>query len=359
MASIDASLLEVLAAATGSATGPTAACAAIVSNGAVAYSGAAGSVAGSAASAATTVMLTASISKTFLAALALQCAERSELDLDGDIDVHLAPLGISVRNPRFPTCPLTPRQLLQHRSSLRDDESALEHGSPYRWAASSAADASVTVSLAEYVRRRLGRDAADAAEWSAQCPGESSYHYSNCGYALLGLVVERAAGVPLPTLAHDRLFGPLGMHATSYHLGDLQRADPALQFAEPAGQPEGGHYEVAEYPAAQVRSTAHDLCQWLLFLTSPQPASNVLSRGSIGAMLPASGAGGLAWWGSDAAYYSDVTPFEHGGFMQGVRTHIYLQPPTEARPCGFGCVVLLNGLGDYSHVVTCMMKSIA
>jgi CubicO group peptidase (beta-lactamase class C family) len=46
-------------------------------------------------------------------------------------------------------------------------------------------------------------------------PGER-FEYSNSGYPLLGIVVARASGKPLPEFAHDEIFGPLGMTHTSF-----------------------------------------------------------------------------------------------------------------------------------------------
>jgi CubicO group peptidase (beta-lactamase class C family) len=44
-------------------------------------------------------------------------------------------------------------------------------------------------------------------------PG-SAYRYSNSAYALLALVVERASGQDYPGFLRERIFEPLGMHAT-------------------------------------------------------------------------------------------------------------------------------------------------
>ena len=48
-------------------------------------------------------------------------------------------------------------------------------------------------------------------------PG-SEYLYSNTGYTLLATVVERATGTPFATFADTRIFKPLGMEATHYHV---------------------------------------------------------------------------------------------------------------------------------------------
>jgi CubicO group peptidase (beta-lactamase class C family) len=42
----------------------------------------------------------------------------------------------------------------------------------------------------------------------------SNYRYSNSGYALLALIVGKASGQRFAAFLHDRIFQPLGMHAT-------------------------------------------------------------------------------------------------------------------------------------------------
>ncbi len=41
-------------------------------------------------------------------------------------------------------------------------------------------------------------------------PGEK-YSYSNGGYVLLAMIIEKVSGKPLHTFMHDNIFGPLGM----------------------------------------------------------------------------------------------------------------------------------------------------
>lgn len=49
-------------------------------------------------------------------------------------------------------------------------------------------------------------------------PPGSAYRYSNSGYVLLGLIVERVSGVPFPEFLRARIFGPLGMTASVAHV---------------------------------------------------------------------------------------------------------------------------------------------
>src|SRR5690606_40887529 len=45
-------------------------------------------------------------------------------------------------------------------------------------------------------------------------PPGTGYRYSNGGYALLALIVERAAGLAYPDFLRARIYQPLGMHDT-------------------------------------------------------------------------------------------------------------------------------------------------
>ena len=87
---------------------------------------------------------------------------------------------------------VTVRQLLQHISGLPDYEDYLRitHLVPVR----------------EYDVPFMIQDAE-----SLLTPEGSAYHYSNTGYALLGVIAERAAGLPYPEVLRTRIFAPLGM----------------------------------------------------------------------------------------------------------------------------------------------------
>ena len=51
----------------------------------------------------------------------MQLEERGQLDLDGDVGKVLPSDFPEIRNPAFPSVPITVRQLLTHTSSIRDD----------------------------------------------------------------------------------------------------------------------------------------------------------------------------------------------------------------------------------------------
>jgi CubicO group peptidase (beta-lactamase class C family) len=142
----------------------------------------------------------ASITKQFTAAAILLLAEEELLGLDN-----------RARN-WLPTLPpaadaVTIRQLLTHGSGLVDYEDLIPTSTQRQ-----LADADVLTLL-------------EGANRTYFTPG-SSYRYSNGGYALLALIVERASGRAFADFLRERFFGPLGMLGTvAYRKGidDISR----------------------------------------------------------------------------------------------------------------------------------------
>ena len=109
-------------------------------------------------------------------------------------------------------------------------------------------------------------------------------------------------------------------------------------------------------PAAGLRSTAHDLLLLLAAFTGDPAACSLLSASSVASMLPASGAGGLAWWGHDATYGEKDTRcvvWAHGGFMDGMRSHVYLYPRQQ-----LGIVLVQNGEAPYEDAVRAIRAAV-
>ncbi len=348
-----------------------------------------------------TVYLLASISKTFLAIIVLQCIERNEIDIDQDINYYLCnshyhnPMidldDKSIKNPHFPDSIITIRQLLQHRSSLHDNETALCEGSQWRI----DGNQDYPGNLADYVYQRLcppsNRHTTDAEKnadtlrgrhydpyiWhTRQRPGEARYHYSNAGFTLLGFIVEVVTGKSLSSLAHQYIFDPLDMKDTEYFLSLFEEKSIKGEFdmnriVKP--HREGNqriaisteHYSVAEWPACQIRSSLKDLTKYLTTLISCASSSStedtnyypLLSKESIDLMLPSTMTNGLAWWGKDTSYGDAAgRHWSHGGFMEGVRTHIYIWPGSndplalETQRLWKGAIILTNSEIDYKYI---------
>jgi CubicO group peptidase (beta-lactamase class C family) len=140
---------------------------------------------------ATTNYRLASVTKQFTAASILLLAEDGKLKLADRVRKWL---------PTLPqaTDTITIRHLLTHTSGLIDYEDVIPDS-----VKAQLHDADV-LKLLESQDRTYFR------------PG-SDYRYSNSGYALLALIVERASGRTFATFLRERIFQPLGMSNTVAH----------------------------------------------------------------------------------------------------------------------------------------------
>jgi CubicO group peptidase (beta-lactamase class C family) len=165
---------------------------------------------GTAATPATNYRL-ASVTKQFTAASILLLAEDGRLKLDDRLRTWL---------PSLPpaTGTITLRHLLTHSSGLIDYEDVM------------APDATEQVLDADVLRLLETQDRLYFA------PG-SSWRYSNSGYALLSLIVERASGQRFPDFLRTRIFQPLGMdHTLAYVRGGPDITNRAFGYSELDGR---------------------------------------------------------------------------------------------------------------------------
>ncbi len=182
-----------------------------------------------------------SMSKQFTAFAIHLLAKDGKLTLDDDVRTWLPDV------PDFGK-KITIRHLLHHTSGLRDyfglmSMAGLRPGD--------VIDQEMALAL---IRRQRALNFA---------PGDG-YSYSNTGYLLLALIVQRASGKPLPEFARERIFAPLGMNHTLFQ-PDYRTLVPgrALSY-EPA---DTGGYQYAAVNVATVGdggvlTTAGDLALW-------------------------------------------------------------------------------------------------
>jgi len=198
-----------------------------------------------------TVYAIGSITKQFTAAAVLLLADEGKLSLD-------EPLGKFVPDFPEPGRSATLRMLLNHTSGIR---SMTRMGSRY-WG-------------------QAGREIAPAdlvslfAKEPADFPPGEGYAYSNSGYVLLGLVVEKASGRPWGAFLKERFFGPLAL--THTRDGTTQELVPhrARGFSREDGRFESAwHVSLSQgYAAGALLSTAPDLAAWTRRLHTAPPVS--------------------------------------------------------------------------------------
>ena len=141
-----------------------------------------------------TVLESGSVAKQFTASALVLLAQDGKLSLDDEIRKYLPEV------PDFCKT-ITIRHLLTHTSGLRDQWGLL--GIEGRGPGSQVHSALTTLDLV--VHQKM-----------LNFPPGSRYLYSNTGYALAGLIVQRVSGKSLDAFTQERLFKPLGMTHTQW-----------------------------------------------------------------------------------------------------------------------------------------------
>lgn len=191
-----------------------------------------------------TVFRVGSITKEFTAAAILLLAERGELSIDDSLAKYV---------PGFPRGDeVTLRHLLHHTSGIHN-YTALDG-----FLKSEARLAFTGEEMAKYI--------AGAEPLYDFAPGEG-WSYSNSGYLLLGLIIEKVSQQPLAQALQLLLFDPLGLDDT--RLDDLGEIVPnRAQGYEKAPDSDVGFKNAAFIAmeaaagAGAIRSTAADLLDW-------------------------------------------------------------------------------------------------
>lgn len=183
-----------------------------------------------------------SITKTVTAAAVMQLVAEGKLDLRGPL---------SQGWPGAPHDDISLADLLTHGSGLQREPP----GSV--WESLSFPACEESASTADNVKRLY--------------PQDSWFHYSNLGFALLGELVAQVSGTTWESYVLRRILLPLGMHHTTLlpepsaaqGYSVMPYSDEAV--AEPAVDCRG------LAPAAQLWSTADDLCRWTGLLGGCRP----------------------------------------------------------------------------------------
>ncbi|WP_158296561.1 serine hydrolase domain-containing protein [Nocardioides albidus] len=238
-----------------------------------------------------------SITKTLTAVLVLQLRDEGRLRLDD-------PIGRVV--PETGYAAATVRELLAHTAGLQS-----EPAGPW-WE---------RVDGGTFDELTTGNDGTGRVAAAGEF-----YHYSNLGFALLGEAVARLSGASWWEVVQERLLGPLGMGATSYH--------PPVDHAPGRSVDHFAHTLSAEphsdtgamAPAGQLWSTVGDLLRWADFLATGHP--DVLSAATLAEMaepVPPAPAYGL---GLRLLRVGDRALVGHTGSMPGFQASLFVDRGT-------------------------------
>ena len=182
-----------------------------------------------------------SITKQFTAAAVMSLVEGGQVTLDAQISRYLEDLPEAWR-------PVTVEQLLNHTSgipSYTDDPAYMSH-----------------------IREDLpGRKLLETTVFARPldfAPG-TQWRYSNSGYYLLGLLIEKVSGKDYAAYLQARFFGPLGLR--SFRYGTETEFLPGMASGYTRGGKPALYMSMTQpFAAGSLVGTAEDLARWTLAL---------------------------------------------------------------------------------------------
>lgn len=257
---------------------------------------------------AATRMRIGSVTKQFACLAALLLADDGLLEIDAPIGRYLPALAA-------PAAQASLRQLMWHTAGIRChiDGALVADGLALRPAGQAEA----------LLMRQSALNFAPGAHMT----------YSNGGYHLLSLALERVSGMRLERLFEERIFAPLGMRATALVRSDLEIHSGMAGLYVRAGE---GRYRRGVFPNEDmlgeggIVSTVDDMLAWLAHLRHPD---RVGSAASWALMLerPRLASGFIAQYGLGlfVEAYRGVVTLNHAGNVLGGASHVLTVPAHE------------------------------
>ncbi|MEW6379048.1 MAG: serine hydrolase domain-containing protein [bacterium] len=283
-----------------------------------------------------TLFQVASVSKTVVAVAAMKAWEEGAFDLDEDINTYLP---FKVKNPFASEKPITPRMLLTHTGTVRDQGNTMD--SVYVWNRDSP------ISLGEFLKGYLtpgGRNYHPALNFYAENPG-TVFHYSNIGAALAAYLVEVTTGMPFDTYCNRKIFQPLGMRETSWRLADLDNDHIAMPYGYDRLRRRYypyGFYAYPDYPDGLLKTSAPQLARFLtMFINYGElEGVRILNRETVEEMRRVQNPAvdprqGILWFYKELAGWKLLG---HNGADIGVTSEMFFRPED-----GVGVILLMNG----------------
>lgn len=267
-----------------------------------------------------TVYQIGSITKLLTAVAVMQLVQQKRLDLDRPVTDYLPEFSMRTRWPQ--AAPISLRALLCHHAGL-----------PTYLLKGFFSEQTITELLEELRTEHLA--------YEPHCV----FNYSNLGYNLLGLVIERITGLPYNTAMTQQLLTPLGMMRTGFTIQDeikalLARGYVHDQPVEPT--------PVRDVPAGGLYSNVLDLARFMrcVLAGGNLNGSQILSEHELHQMFEAQYAGrsldfgqrfGLGWMLSGLPIDGGGPQAWHNGGTKAFISQLALLPEKK-----LGVVVLAN-----------------
>jgi len=271
-----------------------------------------------------------SISKIWTATLVYQLADEGKLRLS-DTVAHWLPNVLPYGNR------ITVAELLSHTSGLIDNNDVVRSPATFINRVTDPAFKHELIALRERIRPQR---AIEFSPWiwirlAAYQPLVSepgaTYHYSNIGFEILGVIAERASGEQLSNLYREHIFAPLGLTKTAYDPQGPIGGEHAHGYSNrPLRDTTDFHPGVGA--EGGIVSTAADTAKFLLGLMR----GRLLGPAALEALEHGFWSGGEATGCGDLAY-------GHSGGGYGFKTNAWVSE--DGRRVA---VLLLNGRGNAS-----------
>ena len=253
-----------------------------------------------------TVLESGSVAKQFTASAIVLLAQDGKLSLDDDIRKYLPEV------PDFGHV-IAIRNLLTHTSGLRDQWGLL--GIEGLGPGTQVHSPLTTLDLIAHQKM-------------LNFPPGSAYLYSNTGYALAGLIVQRVSGMTLDAFTQARLFRPLGMTHTRWR-ADFTEIVPNRATAYSGSAANGYHTDMPftnMIGNGGVLSTMQNLLVWNENLDHPTVGGMSYVNALETRMRLTSGRTISYALGLEVVEYDGVREVSHSGSTAGYRTFLARYP---------------------------------
>ncbi len=199
-----------------------------------------------------------SASKMFTGVAILQLQEQGLLNIDDDINSYLP---YEIRNPHYPSTPITLKHLLSHRSgTLRAEDSMDTY-----WACLD--NGTYTFPEITYEFLHVNGSIYSEDNWYTWKPGTNAV-YSDIGFDILTTILTNVTSQPYFDYVEENIFIPLGMHnthpfhtdylpenlAVPYNWNSTTQINEVIEYFPSQHNPGGGGYF----------STVEDMAKFML-----------------------------------------------------------------------------------------------
>jgi len=269
-----------------------------------------------------TIYRVGSVSKLFTATSVMQLAEKNKINIDTSIQIYIPEFKIKSRFENQGA--ITPQNLMTHHSGLPSDIEKnffCEKQIPFT-----------------EIINDLNQ------EYTCFQPN-TVFSYSNCGYSLLGVLVEKVSGENFYDYTKNNLFEPMEMKNSSFVLTE------EMQKLYSKGYNKGvevNELYIRDVPAGMLHSNVEDLSNFIkmIFNNGKFKETQVIENNTLNIMMTKQNTNvpldlgfeiGLGWWINSAEWNYAGKFAEHGG-----DTYVYHASVKLLTEQKIGVIVLTN-----------------